>query len=468
MYKLYPYVSNDLSIGLFSLSDDDIYHSVTGAATEAYEKFILPANIDYYLLNQDNISVLDICFGIGYNSKSFINFIYQKFLKNFSKNNFSCKKILSPYNYTLHTNNIINRQYNDMIYTDKVITADNKEFYSEKIYTNNFNTRITHDECMKTNEIFKNKKFRISIKAIEIDKTLSFLSPFINSQISKIPKNQYKNDKIIKYSNIENYSKNNKLINTRLNPILTRYPTTVNLFLLNSVISSCPDILSDNDIPEVLNNKLYNGYFSKELCRYFNCLKYLDSNLYSKHNLSSFLHNIYYKYISRRYKSGLKALNSLGIDFCLKNTDARLELKSDNSKYDIIFLDAFTPSKCPCLWTYDFFKLLYEHLNDNGIILTYSTAASVRNAFLSAGFFIGNTYNEFENKYIGTIAAKNNDLIKYKLSEFDLGLLKTKAGIFYRDENLTDLNEAIIKRHDFEVKNSELISASQYKKTNSA
>ena len=46
MYKFYPYFTNDGSVGLYSEEDDDIYHSTYGALTEAYEKFILPANFD--------------------------------------------------------------------------------------------------------------------------------------------------------------------------------------------------------------------------------------------------------------------------------------------------------------------------------------------------------------------------------------------------------------------------------------
>ena len=46
--------------------------------------------------------------------------------------------------------------------------------------------------------------------------------------------------------------------------------------------------------------------------------------------------------------------------------------------------------------------------------------------------------------------------------------MKTRAGIFYHDKNLTLDNEAIIEQHKKEVENSELISSSkfikQYKK----
>ena len=145
--------------------------------------------------------------------------------------------------------------------------------------------------------------------------------------------------------------------------------------------------------------------------------------------------------------------------------DARNIIKQDKNLYNLIFLDAFTPSKCPCLWSIEFIKLLYDHLDDDGILLTYSSAAPVRNAMINAGFYIGYIYNKRLDKYVGTIASKNKDNIKYQISEVDLGLLRTKAGIFYRDENLTGQNEAIIEERNVELKNSNLISSSSYKKS---
>ena len=98
MYELYPYFTNDGSVGLFSPSADDIYHSTYGALTEAYEKFILPSNINNFLKKNSEIKILDICFGIGYNSKSLINY-FLDFL----------------YNETIHTNKI---KYNDKVDTN--------------------------------------------------------------------------------------------------------------------------------------------------------------------------------------------------------------------------------------------------------------------------------------------------------------------------------------------------------------
>jgi len=55
MYVLYPYFTNDGSVGLFSPEANDIYHSTYGALTEAYEKFILPSDFEKFFRKNSEI-----------------------------------------------------------------------------------------------------------------------------------------------------------------------------------------------------------------------------------------------------------------------------------------------------------------------------------------------------------------------------------------------------------------------------
>ncbi len=66
----------DGSIGLYNEKIKDIYHSKYGAFTESYEKFILPSTIANLVQTNSKIKILDICYGIGYNTKQAINCIY--------------------------------------------------------------------------------------------------------------------------------------------------------------------------------------------------------------------------------------------------------------------------------------------------------------------------------------------------------------------------------------------------------
>lgn len=402
MYELYPYFTNDGSVGLYSEADNDIYHSTYGALTEAYEKFILPAGLEKFFEKNSEIKILDICFGIGYNSKSFVNF----FIENI-------------YNDTIYTNNINTSTCNDKIYTDN---KSDKNF------------------------------FNIYIKAIDIDKILAFLSPFAICNKKNLPENYklpFNNDKISKMLN-----------KPAANDI--KYHNSINFLFYEKIVQNYPEIFKNSEISEILNSKKYRSFFEADICRLFNLDRKKRYSYTPLRPLFAFLHNIYYRNLSNRYKNDLKAFKNGVFNFDLKLNDARKELLYDNNKYNFIFLDAFTPAKCPALWTLEFFKLLYEHLDENGMILTYSNSAAVRNAFINAGFYVGKTFNSSLKKFTGTVAVKNKSLIKHDLSEYDLGLIKTRAGIFYRDQNLTGLNEEILASHRKEVENSNLISSSKY------
>lgn len=425
MYELYPYFTNDGSTGLFSPDADDIYHSTYGALSEAYEKFILPANLDFYFQNKKEIKILDICFGIGYNTKSFLNYFLENSEKNF-----------------LHKNT-----YNAAIDTHNIHSNKNKDFI---------------DKCSNCNaEIYTNKNScNIFIHAVDTDKNLIFLSPFLktNEKNIKNEKLSFKQDKI---SNLLNKKQNAKY----------KINKETNIILLKNILNDNNGIFEDKEFLELLENKKYHRYFDNYMLHLFDFYKNERCNKTYLGRINTFLHNIYYKYLSRSYKKVQKhlILNNISIKTDVK--DARKALIESDYTYDVVFLDAFTPSKCPCLWTLDYFKEIYKHLDENGIVLTYSNSTNVRNAFLQAGFSVGKIYNKFFNKYTGTAAVKNNNLILNNeyindLTEYDLGLINTKAGIIYRDENLMLDNEAIIASHKIEVENSLLMSSSKYIKEN--
>ncbi|OMP30371.1 tRNA (5-methylaminomethyl-2-thiouridine)(34)-methyltransferase MnmD [Mangrovimonas sp. DI 80] len=54
--------------------------------------------------------------------------------------------------------------------------------------------------------------------------------------------------------------------------------------------------------------------------------------------------------------------------------------------FDLIYFDAFGARVQPELWTEDIFKIMYEALRPNGVLVTYSAKGSVRRAMLAVGF----------------------------------------------------------------------------------
>lgn len=69
----------------------------------------------------------------------------------------------------------------------------------------------------------------------------------------------------------------------------------------------------------------------------------------------------------------------------LKRKIALADIEYTNS-FDILFFDAFGPDKQPHLWTPEIFTLLFNALDQNGILVTYSAKGQVRRDLQSVGF----------------------------------------------------------------------------------
>lgn len=61
---------------------------------------------------------------------------------------------------------------------------------------------------------------------------------------------------------------------------------------------------------------------------------------------------------------------------------------SDRNLYDLIYFDAFGARVQPELWTEIIFEKMYNALNENGILVTYSAKGSVRRAMQTVGFVV--------------------------------------------------------------------------------
>ena len=132
--------------------------------------------------------------------------------------------------------------------------------------------------------------------------------------------------------------------------------------------------------------------------------------------------------------------------------DARQTIKLISSSFtaDAIFLDPFSPPKCPQLWTVEFISLVAQYLHADGVLATYSAAAAVRTALQAAGLHIGNTIS-IGRRSPSTIATK------YKLpplSTIGQEHLLTRAAIPYRDPTLQDNPQVILHRRQQEQQTS--------------
>ena len=131
--------------------------------------------------------------------------------------------------------------------------------------------------------------------------------------------------------------------------------------------------------------------------------------------------------------------------------DARLSVQSlpDNT-YDAIFLDPFSQTMAPELFSCDLFREFNRLIRDDGIVTTYTSSAPVRGGFLEAGFHIGEgpVFGRFQG---GTIASLNPDVLLKSLNINDerrIGL--SDVGVPFRDITLNSSSKEIVDKRNEE------------------
>jgi len=78
--------------------------------------------------------------------------------------------------------------------------------------------------------------------------------------------------------------------------------------------------------------------------------------------------------------------HDLSDSFALLKKEGFIEDIKEVNNYNLIYFDAFGAQVQPELWTPSIFKKMYDALQQNGILVTYSAKGSVRRAMQEAGF----------------------------------------------------------------------------------
>jgi len=156
--------------------------------------------------------------------------------------------------------------------------------------------------------------------------------------------------------------------------------------------------------------------------------------------------------------------------------DARgtIDIIPSSIKFDLIYLDGFSPPKCPQLWTFEFLSKVTEKLNSQGYLITYSSSAAVRKTLRNLGLEIFTIKPSFNNRTCwshGTVAIAKFDENQFnpnfnfeKLSSMEEEHLLTKASIPYRDQDLNSNKDDIIKKRLDEQLFSNLVSTNKWRK----
>ena len=174
----------------------------------------------------------------------------------------------------------------------------------------------------------------------------------------------------------------------------------------------------------------------------------------------------------------LTSLNLKGLyknkmfDCSLVIGDARKEILNipKGINFDLIFLDGFSPQKCPEIWSYEFLSQLKNKIKYEGYLITYTSAAAVRKSLKNLGFNLFNilpTLSDKNNWSDGTLATfdnqQNNPYIK-QLSEMEIEHLNTKASIPYRDPTGEMLSKEILDIRKKEQQFSNLLDTNSWRK----
>lgn len=129
---------------------------------------------------------------------------------------------------------------------------------------------------------------------------------------------------------------------------------------------------------------------------------------------------------------------------------------------DAVFLDPFSPTRCPQLWTVDFLRGLATCLKPTGRLATYSCAAAVRAALIELGLNIGSTVAA-GRQWPGTVASHTETDLP-TLSPREYAHLNTRAAVIYCDPMLTATAEEIKAERAQRQQQSPLMATGQWRR----
>ena len=131
-----------------------------------------------------------------------------------------------------------------------------------------------------------------------------------------------------------------------------------------------------------------------------------------------------------------------------------------SQNFDLILLDAFSPQRCPQLWSEEFLNALAERLKPGGRLITYSRSAAVRASLRRAGmqlFSLLAAPGERLGWSSGTMAVRPggegcpmSGAGWRPLSEMELEHLSTRAAVPFRDLSGTGTTDEILTRRKIE------------------
>ena len=86
------------------------------------------------------------------------------------------------------------------------------------------------------------------------------------------------------------------------------------------------------------------------------------------------------------HETGWEQQNQISTHFNLTKKKQFFDKISDREKFDLIYFDAFGYRVQPDLWRTEIFKIMYDSLKENGILVTYAARGVVKRSMQEVGF----------------------------------------------------------------------------------
>ena len=216
-----------------------------------------------------------------------------------------------------------------------------------------------------------------------------------------------------------------------------------NVSALLDYLKDC-DVQIEVDMVESSLETIATTLFIPDIC---------ESHSYVKKAIESYLIEKEYLHFNK-VLSTLPSNVKLNINVC----DARDFVRNCYDKeYDAVFLDPFSPAKCPELYSVDFFTKLKELLTPDALILTYTAASPVRSGLIEAGLHVGEGPRVHRSE--GTVASRSADAIDTPLSFSDIKVIAlSDVGIPFIDPDLSSDYLTILERRQNQRKTCRAIT----------
>jgi tRNA U34 5-methylaminomethyl-2-thiouridine-forming methyltransferase MnmC len=117
----------------------------------------------------------------------------------------------------------------------------------------------------------------------------------------------------------------------------------------------------------------------------------LEENLVAQLNYTSLFDEKYHQAFEKIHQAKWNETIKISNNFLLNKIHSSLENYQPILTFDVIYFDAFAPDKQPELWTETIFKKMFDLLNENGILVTYSAKGEVRRTLQRVGFTVERT-----------------------------------------------------------------------------